>query len=171
MNSNYEKEMKVFLFNLSHNKITNLLAFKQSLKPYFFNIQNFKSELLVAIIFSNNMEIFNYSLNHYTFNINHLYSNNYTILQLVSENLNLNYDMATKLLNYQTPNVNIIDDWGNNPIWNTLYRQSFNNSISPEAIEWIKDLLLVGFKPTKSCKKYIKKENNSYLFKLLTDGI
>lgn len=151
MSKTIENLYEYLMFELNYEKIDNLEYFIQNINIKFLKIKDFKKDLLFGIVKNNNTEIFDYCLKNYHFNINELYEDNKTILEYVSENKKFNYYIAKSLLNYQSPNINIVDYWGNNPIWTSVYNKHLkrNSDFVNDYNNWIKDLYNKGFRPNK----------------------
>lgn len=160
-----EDEFEDFLYKIRYKEINDLNNFRKEFNNDFLNIENFAEYLLKEIVLNENKDIFYFFINKYKFDTNFLYPNNRTILQFVSACNSFDYEIAMTLLNYQKPDINIVDKWGNNPIWTALYvRNAFKNTNNQEIYDqWIHQLYISGFRPNKITKKVILQSNDTTL--------
>lgn len=159
-----------FIFELTYEKIIDLNEFLSKMRKEFLDNNSLNKELLIAITVNNNEDIIEYCLKNYIFDVNSLYDNNETVLQIVSEASDFKYTNANNLLYYQYDNINtnIVDSWGNNPIWTAIFNKYLfrNKNKIKDYNLWIKDLYVKGFIPNERCLTYICEQNDIYLKKL-----
>lgn len=146
--------------NSNNQKDISLLEFKNLFTKGMVNKvpDNSYYSLLESAVLNNRCDIANYLLSFEGWNINRQNQNGETILQYISDNHHFNLEMAQHLLAYDEINTSLSDDWGNNPIWTSVFGY-FNSKQNPEKKKpyetWLKLLLQAGFKPNQRTKTKI----------------
>lgn len=146
--------------NSNNRKDISLLEFKKLFTKDMINKfpGNSYYNLLESAVINNRYDIVEYLLSFNDWNINRQNQNGETILQYISDNHHFNLETAKLLLKYEKIDTSLSDDWGNNPIWTSVFGY-FNSKQSPEkkkAYEtWLKLLLQAGFKPNQRTKTKI----------------
>lgn len=106
--------------------------------------------ILELSVLNSRYDITEYLLTFSGWDLNHQNYNGETILQYISEQRLFNLKPAQALLNYGNVDKNIVDRWGNNPIWTSTFGY-FSTNLTPEKREpymvWIQLLFNYGFKP------------------------
>lgn len=126
----------------------SILELKQEFNANMVNLTEHGYNLLEISALSGRLDFVEYLLTFSGWNINHQNHNGETILQFISDKSIFSFDIAMTLLNYGNVDTTIVDSWGNNPIWTTLYNmyyQRIDDDLKQKYSEWLRALVDFGF--------------------------
>lgn len=138
-------------------------TFIDNFHNYMIDVEDYGYNLLETAVLHNRPDIARFLLNLDGWDINRRDSDGQTILQYVSMRDCFDLDVALMLLDYGDVDTNVIDRWGNNPLWTTVfnfYTVFVLNNLKPEYYQWAKALRDKGFVPNSQTIDYLNTRVN-----------
>lgn len=127
------------------------------------NVEDYGYNLLETAVLHNRPDIVRFLLSLDGWDINHKANRGQTVLQFISMSDHFDLDTALMLLDYGDVDTNVIDRWGNSPLWTTVfnfYTVFVLNNLKPEYYQWAKALRDKGFAPNAQTIDYLNTRVN-----------
>lgn len=123
------------------------------------NVEDYGYNLLETAVLHNRPDIVRFLLSLDGWDINHKANRGLTVLQFVSMSDHFDLDTALMLLDYGNVDTNVVDRWGNNPLWtstHSVYLARVTLEQRYQYHKWFIALLDVGFRPNERTIEYAK---------------
>lgn len=156
--------MEDLFFAIRYNKLSDgspltLDAFIANFHNDMINVEDYGHNLLETAVLHNRPDIVRFLLSLDGWDINRRDSDGQTILQYISMSDCFDLDVALMLLDYGHVNTDIVDRWGNNPLWtsaHSVYLARVTLEQRNQYHKWFVALLDVGFRPNERTIEYVK---------------